>query len=134
MTKRERLTERIGDGIRYYDGTYLQTCYPKNNNLRPLDKLAVKLCELEDKIANGTLVELPCKVGQKIWFVVEYDGKHFLDEGEVGSVYKDNGGIWLSARYDSGLHYHHQAKDVGKKVFLTKEEAEKALAERSREK
>ena len=79
-------------------------------------------------LANGVICP-PCKVGDKVYFVVEYDGKHFLDEGEVGSVYKDNGGIWVSARYDSGLHYHHKECDFGKTVFLTKEEAEKKLKE-----
>ncbi len=79
-------------------------------------------------LANGVIVP-PCKVGDKVWFVVEYESKHFLDEGEVESIYKDNGGVWVSSRYDSGLHYHHKESDFCKTVFLTKEEAEAKLKE-----
>lgn len=46
----ERLTERIGNGIRYDNGEYIVTCYPENENLTPVDKMAVRLCELEDKL------------------------------------------------------------------------------------
>lgn len=48
--KCERLTERIGNGIRYDNGKYIVTCYPENKNLTPVDKMAVRLCELEDKL------------------------------------------------------------------------------------
>lgn len=66
----ERLTQRVDDGIRYDNGKYIVTCYPKNNNLTPVDKLAAKLCEFEDKIENGTLITLPCKVGDKVYLVL----------------------------------------------------------------
>lgn len=65
----DRLTERVGDGIRYYNGEYTVTCYPKNNNLTPVDKLAAKLCEFEDMIENGTIIVPPCKVGDDAWWI-----------------------------------------------------------------
>ena len=113
MNDRDRLIEFIDDFIYNIDVT---KWYSEEHDEGLADYL----------LANGVIVP-PCKVGDKVWFVVEYDGKHFLDEGEVGSIYKDNGGVWVSARYDSGLHYHHKESDVGKSIFLTKEEAEAKL-------
>ena len=42
-------------------------------DLRLDDKRYIRLSELEDKIKNGTLVELPCKIGTKIYIVGESD-------------------------------------------------------------
>ena len=125
-TERERLTERIGDGVRYYDGKYLQTCYPKNNNLRPVDKLAVKLCEFEDKIENGALLELPCKV---VWITGEVKGVY---SSKVRTFFLTENGVEMIRTQHCDIPF----EDVGKKAFVgegAKEEAEKAL-ERSREK
>lgn len=54
----DRLTKRVGDGVQYNNGEYITTCYPKNNNLTDVDKLAAKLCDLEDKIEQGELTEV----------------------------------------------------------------------------
>ena len=153
----ERLTERVGDGIRYDNGEYTVTCYPKNDNLRPVDKLAAKLCEFEEKIENGTLIELPCKVGdtvyviEPLWFGIWGDDEHkcrkcwYFYEGGMG----DPPGCALED--DCCYHIVETKADLrhiadwiipsmfvgeiawGKTAFLTREEAEKALAERSKQ-
>jgi hypothetical protein len=112
MSDRDRLIALIND-CRYMDGYGMELVEKQADHL----------------LSNGVIVP-PCNVGDKIYFVVEHDCKYFLDEGEVGSIYKDEGGIWVSARCGSGLHYRHKEIDFGKTVFLTKEEAEQALKER----
>ena len=73
-----------------------------------------RLNDLEDKIENGTLVELPCKVGDAVYQV------------DSERIYKSTVKIII---YDTdGIAFDESA--IGQYVFLTKEEAEKALAER----
>lgn len=140
----ERLTERVGDGVRYYNGEYIITCYPKNNNLTHVDKLAAKLCEFEDKIENGTLIELPCKVGDAVYRIAKmYNGKTLIVDGIAfefaithESSQNDKYRFYFWAKPDD-THTSRQHSlwceftDFGKTVFLTREEAEKALAEKS---
>lgn len=80
-------------------------------------------------------IELPCKVGQTIFFytcVCDEIGKEKFDilEGEVISFSIQKEGLWAYCRYKCGLTYWHLVvKDFGKTVFLTREEAEQALKE-----
>ena len=139
MSMSERLTERVGDGVRYDNGEYIITCYPKNNNLTTVDKLAAKLCDLEDKIENGTLIAPLCKVGQTVYVPWRYGGQRGVAVVRVEEI----------KFYDSQMHYmflidmesdnecFNQSfggwkieQSIGKTVFLTPEDAERALAER----
>lgn len=135
---RDRLTERVGDGIRYDNGKYIVTCYPKNDNLTPVDKLAAKLCDFEDKIENGDVIVPPCKVGQTVWVLNQLKGLVFENTVVCIKIFSQN-------RYKNTLTLEYRNKlgetsnrkftwaQVGKQVFLSREEAEKALAERSGE-
>ena len=82
-------------------------------------------------------IELPCKVGQMVFFcdeVYDEDGKEkfAISAGEVVSFSLQKEGLWAYCRYKSGLSYWHFVENYfGKTVFFTREEAEKALAERS---
>lgn len=78
-------------------------------------------------IENGVIVP-PCKVRDKVFFAG--DDYSIIDEGTVHGVSKDHTSIWVFCRYESGLSYYHKADDFGKTVFLTREEAERALIER----
>ena len=77
-------------------------------------------------LANGVIVPR-VKAGQTVWFPSEYhEGAYPITithleiyEEEI-ILYSQGGGEWRDA-------------DIGKTLFLTKEEAEKALAERSKE-
>lgn len=61
-----------------------------------------RLAELEDKITDGTLVELPCKLGTKLYFLVlhMFDGYFEIFETDLWvyvSRYKDEfGGVDFS--------------------------------------
>lgn len=137
---KKRLTERIGDGVRYDNGEYIVTCYPKNNNLTPVDELAVKLCDIEDKIENGTLTEMPCKVGDTVYRpIITSKGKPAIWEIIVTSISIDidkNGvspssyviGHLKRTRCGESADFH----EFGETVFLTREEAEAVLAERKK--
>ena len=85
-------------------------------------------------LANGVIV-LPCKVGDKIYFVDEVcdeNANEYLDinVGEVVSFSIQKEGLWMYCRYENGLTYWHLVADeLGKTVFLTREEAEAKLKE-----
>ena len=71
--------------------------------------------EILNKIEQGTLIELPCKVGDSFY---SYEGLKYTCYGvEIG---KD--GIYLRTVYDMKFLF-------GKDAFLTREEAEKRLLE-----
>lgn len=56
----ERLTERLTNGgVMYDNGEYWRVCYPWNEHcLNSIDRMAIKLCELEDKIEQVDVVEV----------------------------------------------------------------------------
>ena len=73
-------------------------------------------------LAEGVIVP-PCKVGQTVWFPSEYyDGPYPLIITRL-EIYEEE-----TILYSEGGEWHPE--DFGKTVFLTREEAEKALAER----
>ena len=65
----ERLTKRTENGgVQFSNGEYWNTVYPQNENcLTDISRMAIRLCEIEDKICEGRMVELPCKVGDTLW-------------------------------------------------------------------
>ena len=88
-------------------------------------------------LANGVIVP-PCKVGDTVYYLTTEDTEKELNVtdifcGTVQGLGFDGTNIWISAKYTNGLFYYHKSTDFGKTVFLTKEEAEKALAERKGE-
>lgn len=86
-----------------------------------------KLQDLENKIEDGVLVELPCKVGDYVYRIAgENTTKPWVWHWEIVEImiYQDE----IVYRDDSDNIIEN--KDFGKTVFLTREEAEKALTER----
>ena len=78
------------------------------------------LAELEDKIEQGTLIELPCKVGDWVYTIdIGSNGKRHIEETQIAEIrvyfdgiyYQDHLGVWLF------------------EIYLTREEAEKRLKE-----
>ena len=126
--KYDRLTKRLygavaiedkfGHLVSPYDETICNALY--------------RLSELEDKIENGTLIELPCKVGNTIWVIYQYGdcfGK--VDEPFIEKdtakffVYDDNKMKIVPSNYGERSDYWYRVLDI----FLTREEAEKRLKE-----
>lgn len=86
-----------------------------------------RLHELEAKIEQGTLIELPCKdwgvfpceMGETVWLIY----KRYWNVA-------DKNGFWVLR--ESKVSPHNKKRfsdDFGKFVFLTREEAEKKLKE-----
>ena len=85
-----------------------------------------RLRELQGKIEQGTLIELPCKVGDTVYFI---DEKRWVWEMvvveiailkknivcEIGNRRKEVRSVWK--------------ENWGKTIFFTREEAEKRLKE-----
>jgi hypothetical protein len=112
MTERERLIELITD-CDYW------------GPIRIADHL----------LSNGVIVP-PCKVGDRAYYLTTEDTEKELNVtdifcGYVQSLAFDGYQVWIAVKYINGLYYHHRQQDVGKSLFFTKEEAEKALKERS---
>ena len=86
-----------------------------------------RLRELADADKAGRLVVLPCKVGQRVFALLDTD-KH-ISECEVKQIGMGNeiGFIRLEPIGARGREYGVALNGFGKTVFLTHEKAEKAL-------
>ena len=92
-----------------------------------------RLAELEDKIENGTLIELPCKVGDKVYHLscktiseeIVSQIKYTIYNGEIDL---SNSHIMTDDLYDKDYNFYRISK-LGKSLFLTKVEAEAKLKE-----
>ena len=86
-----------------------------------------RLRELAEADKDGRVVVLPCKVGQRVFALLDTD-KH-ISECEVKQIGVGNkiGFIGLEPIGARGREYGVALNGFGKTVFLTREEAEKAL-------
>ena len=86
-----------------------------------------RLRELAEADKDGRVVVLPCKVGQRVFALMDMD-KH-ISECEVKQIGMGNkiGFIGLEPIGARGREYGVSLNGFGKTVFLTREEAEKAL-------
>lgn len=85
---------------------------------------AQKLTEMADYLlANGIIVP-PVKVGDVVYIVCNVDNKTVIEESAVEEVSTYR--IWTDEVY-------YDLDDIGTSIFMTRESAEKALAERSSE-
>lgn len=91
--------------------TYINMARSDSKTL--IDK-AIKYDKLKDKIENGTLVELPCKVGDTVW---ELD---LFSKAKIREI---------KARNLLQIFHWIDDESFGKYLFLTKAEAEKRLEE-----
>lgn len=86
-----------------------------------LAKCAEKLEELEDKIENGTLVKLPCKIGDEIYGI---SNEGIIEENVSAIEIEDNDiTIWTNTCYEIN------PKEIGDIWFFNKKEAEERIKE-----
>lgn len=83
---------------------------------------------------RSRFVELPCKVGDTVYIIARISGKEEIIQDSVESFtissFVDNTPIIL---FDGIETCDWDSSDFGKRVFLTKEQAEQALRLRERE-
>lgn len=86
-----------------------------------------RLRELAEADKDGRVVVLPCKVGDTVWAIL--DGAKYARECKVDFVNIGSVGTTIVLAAKNGLReqYGVTAAAFGKTVFLTREEAEKAL-------
>lgn len=78
------------------------------------------LAELETKIEDGTLVELPYEVGDKVYTIFcNHKGDLFVSETIIAKIGFDKSGIYYISLYDEPLS----------DIYKTKAEAEAKLKE-----
>lgn len=113
MTERERLLELLDKAFISFDDNYLipsiYISYP------PSDQITDYLLE------NGVIVP-PCKVGDKVYVLTSKIKQKEIQSLEIG---KDG---YMALVF--GTTIYANIDQIGKTVFLTREEAEKALKER----
>lgn len=88
-----------------------------------------RMVELMRADKDGRLAVLPCKIGGTVYAFLRdnvkfYPGTNgwYISEERVGAITKD--GFYLGDPAD-GVYAHNE--EIGENVFLTREEAEKAL-------
>lgn len=118
----ERLTEWIDDGEH-------RQAIPKTdirNNGH--NKCCNKLADYEDLEEQGLLVRLPCKVGDTVYVPTRV----LVSEFKITTIFCDIQGTYFYWLFCCGIYERTNGfneRDIGKTVFLTREEAEKKLEE-----
>ncbi|WP_304239297.1 hypothetical protein [Phocaeicola plebeius] len=131
----ERLTERE----RNVDGTGVAKEEITDGLLKPFaDKILTKLAVYEDLEEHGLLVRLPCKVGDTV-YRVNSGAKQPIIPMTVSEIHflccKNERAVRFDAigKEDMGESCY-RLEDIGRIVFLTREEAVKKLEEMKNDK
>lgn len=125
MTERERLIKLIEQCSCHYSPPCTGEC-GECHNVEMYDRNIEHIAD--HLLANGVIVP-PCKVGDKVYYLCRDQETYewYICEREVYSisVYENSTHIYVSPIISFA------EIQIGVLVFLTREEAEKALAERS---
>lgn len=128
----ERLTKRGFLGITYNErrnimcSTYCDNCSKGAGDCDTIKDMINRLAELEDLEEQGLLVRLPCKVEDSLYCIVNGEVKKL----KVHSFGVPAFGITdIEFKYVDGFKILRFIGELGKTVFLTREEAKKKLDE-----
>lgn len=128
----ERLTEWENGSVTYNEkreiecGEYCDSCSQGAGNCKTVKNMIKKLATYEDLEEQGLLVRLPCKVGDDLYCIVN---------GEVKKLKVHSFGVPdfeitdIEFKYVDGFKIVRFVGELGKTVFITREEAEKKLKE-----
>ena len=87
-----------------------------------------RLSVLEDKMENGGVIELPCKLGDKVYKVVDdFIVEYMVCKIEVTLSPKRLSYCLYCHNYELGDFDYFYKKQIGKTVFLTKVKAEEKI-------
>lgn len=130
----ERLTEDYFD-----DMQKITRHYAKSNNIdlntggNDFQDIIDKLAEYETAEEEGRLVVLPCNVGDTVYLIDDIDCV-FERESIVTEIEIDKDGVTIMIQDEIPIcSSGYNLSDFGEIVFLTREEAEKALKEIKKE-
>jgi hypothetical protein len=122
MSEYKRLTQWTENGASLDLGDPKSDMEARQALMVQFKKACNKLAELEDKLEEGTLVELPCKVGDIVYRVRAYHRKKYeiIERICFSITYRGNNKWEIFSTTDDIL---------GVSVFLTREAAEARLKE-----
>lgn len=128
------MVERLTKKSNVFPNEYRIIFNSENDTLENTIAAVNKLGEYEDAEEQGLIVRLPCKVGDTVYDVVKCDvGTSRIFKMRVGciatfgSIHKNK--VWNMYLEDTYTKAYRSFCDFGKTVFLTREEAERALKE-----
>lgn len=130
----ERLTKREDDSITYNEkrelecGEYCDSCSQSAGNCKTVENMIKKLADYEDLEEQGLLVRLPCKVGD-IMFRINKGAKNPVIELTVTQIDITTRSYNLEVIDRDYGELMCFKNDIGRTIFLTREEAEKKLEE-----
>ena len=130
----ERLTKREDDSITYNEkrelecGEYCDSCSQGAGNCKTVKNMIKKLADYEDLEEQGLLVRLPCKVGD-IMFRINKGAKNPVIELTVTQINITRRSYNLEVIDRDYGELMCFKNDIGRTIFLTREEAEKKLEE-----
>ena len=122
-----RLAEYEDTGLMPGEIKSMQEEHFSGLEMAKLHSALMELKKYQEADKDGRIVVLPCKVGQRVFALLDTD-KH-ISECEVKQIGMGNeiGFIGLEPICARGREYGVALNGFGKTVFLTREEAEKAL-------
>lgn len=130
----ERLTKRDFSRITYNErrsimcSSYCDNCSQGAGNCKTVKNMIKKLATYEDLEEQGLLVRLPCKVGDTVYVPKTV----LVSEFKITAIFCDILGTFFYWLFCCGIYERtigFSERDIGKTVFLTREEAEKKLEE-----
>ena len=96
----------------------------------PIQAAFDKLAEYEDAEEQGLLLRLPCHIGD---IVYEPTNRGTINEYRIIGIKEEAYALWIEWKLEKGFIYQSiygvETSDIGKTVFLTREEAEQKLKE-----
>ena len=121
--------ERLTKHGKFLNDDYYEALGFSADKQRPFFNLIKKLAEYEDAEEQGLLLRLPVKIGEKLFTVERFFNiaKSTIYEYTFDGIEKDGLRLMYKGRKEDVRVF--DIEEIGKTVFLTKEEAEQALAE-----
>lgn len=110
----------------------------------PIRRIIERLTEYEDAEEQGLLLRLPCKVGDKYYRIHRFCSMCGYENKETFHPTRGDCELWCECNHKNPCDKENRiveytfecletiinnAKDIGTSLFLTREEAEKAMAE-----
>ena len=136
----ERLTDKNDVGSYFYPKCF-EKCdglgaSSKCDNCEIMTSICEKLGKYEDSEEQGRLIKLPCKVRDTVYYISE----GFIEPCTVETIFiSDYTDKYGNCSYMAEIHFDREDcpyvsteiyfTDIGKTIFLTKDEAEQKLKE-----
>jgi hypothetical protein len=80
-------------------------------------------------VANGVIVP-PCYIGQEIWYLHKHwDGSSEIAKGKISMLQQKADKSWKFRITINSSVWDFKTEDIGKRYFLTKDQAEQKLKE-----